>query len=459
VGFRRPTTGAAHACTWGPESAKPLLDWLAIPPARQFTQDDDAGLSGLVLVDLPDFDSVEQTHREEVDRLLELVDLVVWVLDPQKYADRVVHEQYLAQFKQHDEITVVVLNQADLLGAEDLPRVVDDLRKVLSADGLMGLPVLTTSAVGPPGVDALRAVLQRAVAARFAMLERLLADVRVVTTDLSPLVAVDAPARTIDKDAVLRLSNALADASGVPSVVEATEHGYRHRATAALGWPLLRWAGRLRPDPLRRLHLPAGATGAPPEATSLPGPTDAERAAVALAGRAVAEYAAGGSDWRLPDPWPDALRTAARSRLDDVPDALDVAITRTDLGLADNRLWWRMVGALQWLGSLVALVGLVWLGVRYAMFAFGLPELTTPEVGVVPLPTVLFFGGLLFGLLLAIVVRPFVSYGARRARRSADRKLRNAVANTADGMVVAPVREVLTAYANARQAMEIARRP
>jgi GTP-binding protein EngB required for normal cell division len=459
VGVRRPTTGAAHACTWGPDPAKGMLDWLAIPPERRFTRDDGPQWNGLVLVDLPDFDSVEQAHREEVDRLLELVDLVVWVLDPQKYADRMVHEQYLAQFKQHDEITLVVLNQADLLSGDDLPRVVEDLRKVLSVDGLAGLPVLTTSAVGPPGVEALRMVLQRAVAARFAMLERLLADVRVVTADLSPLVAVDAPARTIDKHTVLRLSNALADAAGVPSVVEATEQGYRHRAASALGWPLVRWARRLRPDPLRRLHLPSGDTGEPAAATSLPRATDAERASVALAARAVAEYAASGRDWRLPDPWPDALLAAARSRLDDVPDALDVAITRTDLGLTANRIWWRVVGGLQWLGSVVALVGLVWLAVRFAMFAFGLPELTTPEVGVLPLPTVLFFGGLLFGLLLAVVVRPFVVYGARRAKRSADRKLRNAVANTADRMVVTPVREVLVAYSNARKAMAVARRP
>jgi len=140
-------------------------------------------------------------------------------------------------------------------------------------------------------------------------------------------------------------------------------------------------------------------------------------------------------------------------------DLRNASITRTDLGLAEHRFWWRIVGGLQWLGSLVALVGLGWLGVRYALFASGLPELPTPEVGVVPLPTVLFFGGLLFGLLLAIVVRPLVSYGARRARRSADRKLRNAVANLADRMVVMPVRQVLSSYAKARAALESARRP
>ena len=72
-----------------------------------------------MLLDLPDFDSVEASHRVEADRLLALVDLMVWVLDPQKYADKVVHRRYLAQFGRHRDITVVALNQADLLSPAD----------------------------------------------------------------------------------------------------------------------------------------------------------------------------------------------------------------------------------------------------------------------------------------------------------------------------------------------------
>jgi len=482
VGVRRPTTGLAHACTWGPQSAKPLLDWLAVPTGRRFTResaldgDDEAGLRGLVLLDLPDFDSVHESHRVEVDRLLELVDLVVWVLDPQKYADKIVHKKYFAQFKGHQAITVVLLNQADRLSHADADRIVADLRRLLAADGLDGVPVLTTSAVTAPGIGELRALLEQAVAARQAALHRLAADVTAAAAELAPLVAAEASDADIDRGSVRRLSDALADAAGVPAVVAATEQGYRHRAAATMGWPLVRWIRRVRPDPLRRLHLPAQRTGdghgpspnggTPPPATSLPASTAAERAAVALAGRAVADQAArargAGSPARvahLPDPWPGALLAAARSQLDDVPDALDVAITRTDLGLAESRLWWRAVGWLQWTGALVALLGLTWLAVRYAMFALALPELPAPEVGIMPLPTLMFLGGLLFGLLLAIVVRPFTGIGARRARRSADRKLRNAVANVANEMIVEPVRGVLRVYREARAALAAAQDP
>ena len=51
----------------------------------------------------------------EAERVLELVDVFVWVTDPQKYADARLHDDYLAALSTHDAVTVVVLNQADRL--------------------------------------------------------------------------------------------------------------------------------------------------------------------------------------------------------------------------------------------------------------------------------------------------------------------------------------------------------
>ena len=455
VGVRRPTTGVAHACVWGTDRAGPLLDWLGVPPSRRFAREsaldaeDEAALRGLVLLDLPDFDSVEESHRIEVDRLLRMVDLIVWVLDPQKYADEVVHRRYLSKFRQHQDITVVVLNQADRLGAADTERCLVDLRRLLVADGLDRVTVLATSAVGKPGIDALRTLLERTVAARQAALRRLAGDLDVVVADLAPLVSPAAAEDTVDRNTVRALADALAAAAGVPAVVEATGRAYAHRATGTMGWPVLRWLRRLRPDPLRRLHLPEPGAATPIAATSVPAPSAAERATVALAVRTVADR----SGDTLPPPWPDAVRAAARSRLDDLPDALDVAVASTDLGMNRRPLWWRLVGALQWLCTLAALAGLVWLAVRYALFALGLPPLNGPMVGRVPLATVLFLGGLIAGALIASLVRPLVRVAARRARTRAEHRLRAAVTEVARDLVVAPVRGVLHAYADARAAL------
>ncbi|WP_436837506.1 GTPase [Micromonospora rifamycinica] len=467
VGVRRPTTGVAHACVWGPlDGGNRLLDWVGVLPRHRFVResaldgDDESALHGLILLDLPDFDSVQRSHRLEVDRLLGLVDLVVWVVDPQKYADRVVHTSYLREFHRHREVTVVVLNQADRLPPAELPRVLADLRRLLDADGLDGVPLLATTAVEPAGMTGLREALERAVSDRQAALRRLSGDADTVVATLGELVAVEAPGHVPDTGTVRVLDRALADAAGVPAVVGAVEGAYRHRAGGATGWPLVRGWRRLRPDPLRRLHLPGPDTdpqraGEPVlAATSVPEPTAAQQSALGLAIRAVADRSGG----ELPAPWPVAVTAAARSRLADLPDALDGAVAGTDLGMDRRPLWWRVVGALQWLVTLAAVAGLGWLVLGYALRALGLPALEYPRVGEAPLPTVLLLGGLLAGLLLAAVTRPVIRWAARRARKRAERRLTDEVARIGAEYVLVPVRAILDRYALARQSWEEAAR-
>jgi hypothetical protein len=459
VGVRRPTTGDTHACVWGsPSGATELLDWIGVLPRHRFVRDpddDEAGLHGLVLLDLPDFDSVEAAHQAEVDRLLGLVDMMVWVVDPQKYADRVVHRDYLQECRRHKDVSVVVLNQADLLAPADLPRVLADVRRLLDEDGLEGVPLLATSAYDPASVANLRSTLEGAVAGRQAALRRLAADVNAVAEDLSELVgpAIDG---TVDAETERRLADALATSAGVPAVVEAVELAYRHRAATQTGWPLLRGFRRLRPDPLRRLHLTDGASATEASAesvaaaTSVPAPTPAQRSAAGLAVRAVAEQAGAG----LPELWRTAVTTAACSRLGDLPDALDRALATTDLGLDRPRSWWRLVKAAQTLITAAAVVGLGWLVIGYLVRLIGLPPLEYPMVGRVPLPTLMLLGGLVGGLPVAALVRPAVSAGARRARRRAEQRLRAAVADVAHAYVVEPVCDVLRSYAEARAALD-----
>ncbi|MFI7430261.1 GTPase [Micromonospora sp. NPDC049836] len=465
VGVRRPTTGVAHACVWGPlEGASRLLDWIGVLPRHRFVRespldgDDESGLHGLVLLDLPDFDSVQQAHRLEVDRLLGLVDLVVWVVDPQKYADRVIHTSYLREFHRHRDVTVVVLNQVDRLPPAELPRVLGDLRRLLDADGLEGVPLLPTVAVDPAGLDGLRAELERTVAERQAALRRLAGDVDTVVEGLTPLVGPEPPSTRPGDASAQELTTALAGAAGVPTVAGAVEAAYRHRAAGSTGWPLVRGWRRLRPDPLRRLHLPGGAPDAPAEslvaATSVPDPTAAQRSALNLAIRAVADRSAAD----LPAPWPATVTGAARSRLADLPDALDHAVAATDLGLTGRPLWWRLVGGLQWLVTLAAVAGLGWLVLGYALRALGLPALDYPRLGTVPWPTVLLLGGLLAGLLVAAFSRPVIRLAARRARQRAERRLLTSVGSVGERYVLNPVWAVLARYGQAREALHDAAR-
>src|SRR5207344_644465 len=123
AGVLRPVTREPRACVWGMEGARPLLDWLGIEPhyryARSSALDDgERALTGLLLVDLPDHDSVLSGDSAEVSRLVAQADLMVWVLDPQKYADAAVHSRYLVPMAGHSSVISLVLNQSDLLTPE-----------------------------------------------------------------------------------------------------------------------------------------------------------------------------------------------------------------------------------------------------------------------------------------------------------------------------------------------------
>jgi GTP-binding protein EngB required for normal cell division len=182
AGVMRPTTKHLHACVWGMEGAAPLLDWLSVQRRHRYARasaldEGEALLTGLLLLDLPDHDSVVSGSAAMVDRLVKLVDMLVWVLDPLKYADASVHQRYLVPLAGHAAVTTVVLNQADTLNPDQVADCSADLRRLLDAEGLMETPVLVTSATTGAGLDELRRTLAAAVAARRAASERIAADI------------------------------------------------------------------------------------------------------------------------------------------------------------------------------------------------------------------------------------------------------------------------------------------
>ncbi|MFD0659082.1 GTPase [Thermocatellispora tengchongensis] len=154
TGVRRPTTARTHACVWGLEGAGPLLDWLQIQWRHRFARASaldkgDSQLHGLILLDLPDHDSIRALTDREADRLIKVADLVVWVLDPQKYADAAMHTKYVAELAGHDAVTVFALNQADRLTREELAECMADLTALLKREGVASPTVVATSAITP----------------------------------------------------------------------------------------------------------------------------------------------------------------------------------------------------------------------------------------------------------------------------------------------------------------------
>ncbi|HEX4471697.1 MAG TPA: YfjP family GTPase, partial [Nocardioides sp.] len=289
VGVRRPTTSWATACVWGKEGAGELLDYLDIPPRHQVMRDslldlgkEDQALQGVVLLDLPDHDSTEVSHHLEVDRLIELTDLMVWVLDPQKYADAALHHRYLAPLATHQDVMLVVLNHIDEVPEDRRQAMLDDVRRLVDADGLDRVPVLGTSARTGQGIDELRAEIAERVRAKKVTRSRLEADVRSAAGRLREASGTSGHP-DLGRERIAALEDAFAEAAGVPTVVEAVESATRMRGSRATGWPVTSWLSKLRPDPLKRLHLDLGKDGAALTGrgrTSVPSATHVQRARV-----------------------------------------------------------------------------------------------------------------------------------------------------------------------------------
>ena len=462
IGVRRPTTAWALSCTWGADGSGALLDWLGVPRRHQLARTDsmlDAGrsdtdLQGLVLLDLPDHDSTEVAHHVEVDRLVSLADVLVWVLDPQKYADAAVHERYLRPFAAHADIMLVVLNHVDAVPAGEVKGLLADVRRVLAEDGLGSVPVLPMSARTGAGVEDLRRALVKRVKTKRSMTARLVADVETAAVRLHELTGDVRPgdAARSSKRAVV---DACADAAGVPVVVDAVHKATAVRGRRATGWPVTRWLSRLRPDPLKRLHLDLGASGRELTGlarTSLPTANPVQRARVDQTVRSVVDEVSDG----LPAQWSAAIRRASLSRLDDVNDSLDKAVARTDLGASRTPRWWHAVRLVQWVLFVAAVAGALWLLALFGFAYLRLPEPPTPQWEGFSIPTLLLLGGVAGGVLLALVSRALAGWSARRRAAAADQRLRAGITTVVDDLVLAPIEAELGAYRACRDGIATA---
>ncbi|MEZ5411459.1 MAG: GTPase [Acidimicrobiales bacterium] len=450
TGVRRPTTSTTLAFTWGPDETGPLLDWLDVPNRHRLAAEGGAAtpLDGLVLLDVPDHDSVALANRQEMERIAELADLMVWVTDAEKYADKAMHG-YLRRLREHGGVVALVLNKADQLAPADAERLAADLAQLLADDGLAGAPVLVASATDGRGIPEVRSLLARAVAERRAMVERVVADVRTAASDLLAelgLGADDRGAGEVPRTVARALAADLVEGSGLPAVLDAVAAGHRRDAAARTGWPWTRWARTLRPHPLRRLHLGRGSGGR----ASLPAPSGLQRArtegAVRQAVRAVTDP--------LPHPWPDLVRQAATPDPAVLADRVDQAVAQAVRAeTADRPRWWGLANGIQLTVAAAALVGAVWLTLLAAGAWLQLPDVPTPTWRRIPLPTGLLVGGLLLGWLLALGAARLARVGAARRRRAVRERAEDAVADVARDLVVAPLEAELGRLHELRRAL------
>ncbi|MFJ5050307.1 GTPase [Streptomyces sp. NPDC088719] len=471
TGLRRPTTSQPIACSWT-DGAAGLLDRLAVPGRLRRRPHPgpvafDEALQGLVLVDLPDHDSAATEHRDQVDRVLALVDAVIWVVDPEKYADAALHERYLRPLAGHAEVTFVVLNQTDRLPGEAADLVLDDLRRLLDDDGIAlgehgepGATVMSLSALTGDGVPELREMVGRFVQDRTAATRRLWADVDAAAARLRPVyVAEGRPG--LGERAREEFTDRLAEAVGAAAAGQAAEREWRRNAGRACGTPWLRlwrwYENRGLPGSLDRM----GQALTPPEEELT------ARQRVEQAVRIVADDAADG----LPGPWAQAVREAAFTGAEGLPEALDELAVRAGAPGASKRgggteagqgaatgapvggalggrpakpprpKWWPAAVLAQVSMTLLQIFGGLWLvGQIIGVLE---PGLLTPAL--------IMLAGVVGGPLVEWSCAAAIRGPARRYGQDAERRLREAAAGCGRARVLDPVAAELVRYREVRE--------
>lgn len=440
TGVRRPTTSSPIACSWS-DGAAGLIDRLGIPGRLRRrplnNPESEEQLRGLVLIDLPDHDSAAVQHREQVDRILKLVDAVIWVVDPEKYADAVLHERYLRPMAGHAEIMFVVLNQVDRLPGEAADQVLDDLRRLLDEDGVAlgehgepGATVLALSALTGEGVGELRESLGEFVAERGAAARRVAADVDAAAAGLRPVYAAGRRAG-LSEEAREEFAARLADAVGATAAGEAAERAWLRNANRACGTPWLR---------LWRWYQKRGTAATGRHRTGAQADEEATaRQRVEQAVRTVADRASAG----LPVPWAQAVREAAVRGAQGLPEALDELAERAGgpSGRPPRPGWWPAAVLVQAAMTLLQIAGGLWLVGQIA-------GVMAPNLGV---PVLLMVCGIVGGPLVEWGCRMAARGPARRYGQDAERRLRESAASCGRARVLDPVASELLRYGEVRE--------
>ncbi len=412
---RRPTTDRPVA--WVPGDGRAdldgLLDWLGVGEVFEHAE---PALSGVAILDLPDMDSVEQAHRERVERLLPRVDAVAWVTDPEKYHDAVLHDDFLRTWVVRLDSQAIVLNKADRIGRDGIEQLRRDLEHDLARmpAGPAGrhAPVLVTSATGgPDGLAELRRWLERGVEAKRIVRARLATSIHAAIDELATAAGVDpgvAAAPFLDPalrrratDGVSREVLRAIDLPGLErQAIAATRARARSRGTGPLGLitsAVYRLSGREA-----RVADPGGYLVRWRDRGPLgPAVEELRRSLVEPVRRA-----------------PPAVRPALAASvapdrlLAGLANAIDRAVARNDRTVPSSRVW-PLLGALQTISTAAVALSVVWI-VIWILARPPVDSVQVPVVGSLPAPLVALVLSLLAGYVIARLLGLHAGWLGRR---------------------------------------------
>jgi hypothetical protein len=447
---RRPTTDTAVA--WVPHDALPdldtLLGWLAVGEVREHA---DGAISGVAVLDLPDIDSLDPTHRDRVEALLPKVDAVVWVTDPEKYHDALLHDDFLRRWIPRLDRQAIVINKADRLTAAEIDQVRSDLEHdlatTLAVAGRRSPPILVTSALdGAADLDQLRGWVSKQVEAKRVVRDRVVATVSELILRLTHEAGIDPtrpevpflppPAR---RAAIQAVTFAVLRAIGLPALeqqaIRATRARARSRGTGPAGLitsALYRLSGREAnvADPDRYLRSWR-------EHGPLAGAVDAVRRALVASIRTAAP----------------AIRPILAATVEPVDlelrlgRAVDRAIARHEHIVPSSRLW-PLLGLGQTLATVGTVLSIAWIAL-WILARPAVESVVLPVLGPLPMPFLTLVASLAVGYILARLLGWHAGWVGRKWAAQLRADITEAVEREMTGHAF----ESLDALEDARQAL------
>ena len=240
---------------------------------------------------------------------------------------------------------------------------------------------------------------------------------------------------------------------GVSAISDALRSARELRAVDFVGWPVAWFVQRLSGrDPMRKVRL--GMLWNDLRSVTA-GPAGAQQAEI---DNALTDLASELAD-QLPKPWSQTVRTAVRSRADQIPAAVGSAIGEA-LPAEDSVVWWwRLAGLWQGLLLGTAAVAIVWLAlvVVFGVFhaAAGVPGLLS-DTGALPWIGAGAVAALALGAATASVCMRLVASTAEHENTQVTADMRERIAGVADEMVIVPAEQELSEFGRYREEVGIA---
>lgn len=454
----RPTTSRPLAWVADADQVevKPLLDWIGVDDVVTHQHQ---ALSDVAILDLPDVDSINVTHRATVDNLLPRIDALYWVVDSEKYDDERLHG-YLRELSRHGDRMVFLFNKADRLDRDDQRLIGEDFERRLSMDGIARADIRMVSAQSGLGVQDLRDDLAAEADRKALLAAKLASDASSALERLAAQAGVDNqfdPPQLVPQEARAAANRAAVD--GALAVVD--PEGLSRQVQAAVLNRARRQGGSLL---VRILALLASVTGTRKRTADPEGYLMSWKQRGSLGHvlnpirRVVVDSLA---------ELPSAGRSAAMRALgfDELESRLVAAVDQAILqSRGDARpprsLWWGLIGVIQLALGAILLFAIAW----YLTIIFGpggleVATIEIPYLGPVPMPLALMVGSLGASFLLGALLSIQAGWVGRRQGRRVAARVAEAVNGTVTEAAFAPIDRLDDARRRLHAALMQSRKP